>query len=58
MAMDVSVGCSFASVSILDASFVPVVEFRNVPVIGGDAFCGDNFGDGFQADPGRDFRSD
>ena len=41
MKMEVTLGCHSADVSVLDYNFVEVVSFRNVPVVGGSAFCGD-----------------
>jgi len=56
MSMEVSVGCGFASVSIIDDQFVPIVSFSNVSIIGGDAFCyggGQGFGSQFLAASGE-----
>jgi hypothetical protein len=60
LAMEVSVGCASASVSVLDSSSLQVVAFNNVPVIGDTGMCGGaggGFGDGFLGDPGRDFQA-
>ena len=57
MAMEVSMGCGSAKVSIVDSFSVPIVTFSSVKVIGGAEFCrGGGFGGGFAGDPGRDFR--
>jgi proline racemase len=42
MQMEVSLGCNSASVSIVDAGFVEVVNFSNVPVFGASSFCSSN----------------
>jgi hypothetical protein len=39
MQMEVSLGCESASVSIHDASYVEIVTFHNVPVIGSTGLC-------------------
>jgi len=56
MAMDISLGCRSANVTVLDASFAPVVAFENVNVIGDTGLCGEPMG-GHMSDPGFDFRS-
>ena len=56
MAMEVSMGCGSAKVSIVDSLSVPIVTFNSVKVIGGAAFCGGDFGGGFAGNPGKDFR--
>jgi hypothetical protein len=53
--MEVTMGCSSASVTVLDSSFAPVVSFDNVAVIGDTGFCTGGFGGGAISDPGRDF---
>jgi len=57
MAMEVSLSCNSASVTVLDTSFAPIVEFNDVPIIGSTGLCSNGFGKAFAADPGRDFRS-
>jgi len=42
MQMEVSLGCNVANVSIMDGSFVEVVNFSNVPVFGASSFCSSN----------------
>jgi hypothetical protein len=42
MSMEVSVGCGSASVAIVDANSVPIVEFNNIRVIGAASFCNPN----------------
>jgi len=39
MVMEVSVGCGSAFVTVLDQSFVPIVEFSDVAVYGDARFC-------------------
>lgn len=39
ISMDVTFGCGSATVAVLDDGFSPIVEFRNVPVIGATGFC-------------------
>jgi len=56
MAMDIVLGCRSANVTVLDASFAPVVVFDNVNVIGDTGLCGEPMG-GHMTDPGFDFRS-
>ena len=56
MAMEVSMGCGSAKVSIVDSFSVPIVTFNSVKVIGGADFCGGGFGGGFTQNPGGDFR--
>jgi hypothetical protein len=46
-------GCESASVTVLDSSYAPVVEFSEVPVIGDTGLCSG----GFNIDPGFDFRA-
>ena len=55
LAMEVSLNCSFASVTVLDTSSSPVVAFDRVPVIGDAGFCSGGAGGGFWVDPGQDF---
>jgi hypothetical protein len=59
MSMEVDIDCGVAAVEIVDENSAPVVSFRNVPVIGQSAGCGNSsrgdFGAAFQANPGRDF---
>jgi hypothetical protein len=61
MNMEVSLGCETASISIVDDQFVPVVEFKNVPVIGKMANCekfvAKGFDKSFKKNPGADFRT-
>ena len=40
LAMDVTLGCGTATVSVLDADLMEVVSFADVPVIGGTEYCG------------------
>jgi hypothetical protein len=46
---------------VIDDQSAPVVEFTNVPVLGGSSMCGNSdaegFGADFKSDPGGDFRS-
>jgi hypothetical protein len=62
MQMEVSLGCNSASVSIVDAGFVEVVNFSNVPVFGASSFCSSNspgfgrLGDVAYSGPIGDFR--
>jgi hypothetical protein len=56
MAMEVSMGCGSAKVSIVDSFSVPIVTFNSVKVICGADFCGGGFGGGFSLNPGGDFR--
>jgi hypothetical protein len=39
MHMEISMGCSSATVSVLDSGFGEVVTFENVPVIGNTGLC-------------------
>jgi hypothetical protein len=59
--MEVTVGCGTAGVSVVDDQSAQVVEFTNVPVLGGSSICGNSdaegFGADFKSDPGGDFRS-
>ena len=61
MNMEVSVGCGFAGVSVIDDQSVAVVAFANVPVIGDTGTCGNQsaggFGTEFRRNPGSDFRT-
>jgi len=57
MAMEVSLACGYASVSVVDSDSIEIVSFENVRVIGSDD-CGDGFGSAFKSDPGSDFRAD
>ena len=60
MSMEVSVGCEFAGVTIVDEFSVPIVAFSDVPVIGATGCANGSigrFGTVFRADPGLDFRS-
>jgi len=43
LAMEVSMGCGFASVSVVDLDSVQVVGFNMVPVIGDPDFCDNSF---------------
>ena len=56
MAMDVSMGCGYATVSIVDSNFAEIISFPNVRVIGHSTSCGSGFGPGFRRNPGADFR--
>jgi len=47
MAMEVSVNCGFAQVTVSDFNSAPIVAFSNVPVIGGSGFCSGGFGGEF-----------
>ncbi len=48
LAMEVSMGCGVATVTVIDSNFVPVVAFENVAVIGNPGFCdGGRFGSDF-----------
>jgi hypothetical protein len=59
MSMEVTLGCSTATVAILDSGFAPIVEFADVAIIGNTGLCDNNsFGGGFSANPGRDIRPD
>jgi hypothetical protein len=40
--MEVSIGCGTAAVSVMDQNFSPIVEFGQVQIVGGNAFCGDS----------------
>jgi hypothetical protein len=40
LAMEVTLRCGAATVSVLDANFAEVVSFSDVPVISGADFCG------------------
>ena len=60
MNMEISVGCNFANVAIVDSQSVPVVAFDNVAVIGSSGICDkadmSGFGPAFRANPGADFQ--
>jgi hypothetical protein len=47
MAMEVSMGCGFATVAVIDSNSVQVVAFDKVSVIGKPEFCGHRFGNDF-----------
>jgi hypothetical protein len=57
--MEVTIGCGFADVGIVDENSVPIVSFSKVPVIGQSAKCAKTsrgkFGAAFRANPGQDF---
>jgi hypothetical protein len=59
MSMEVNVGCETASIAIVDDYSSPIVEFTDVPIIGGDGGCSDGtpreFDDEFSINPGADF---
>ena len=55
LAMEISIACGAANVTVLDASFVPVVSFENVAVIGDTEFCSSEEL-AVMTGPGRDFR--
>jgi hypothetical protein len=59
--MEVSMGCGFAGVTIVDENSVPIVAFTDVPVLGNSGQCGNNsvggFDAAFAANPGIDFNS-
>jgi hypothetical protein len=60
MSMEISLGCSVASVTIVDESWAPIVSFGNVPVLGETGLCSagnDGFDAAFVANPGRDFQA-
>jgi hypothetical protein len=57
MAMEVEMGCTTATVTVLDSASQPVVTFNNVQVIGDTGLCSRGFDAGFRADPGGDFRT-
>ena len=60
MNMEISMACGTADIAVIDNQSIPVVEFINVPVLGGSDFCANNsnggFGADFKANPGRDFK--
>jgi len=56
LAMEISLHCGTANVTVLDATFAPVVSFENVTVVGDTGLCGGSTG-GHLTDPGFDFRS-
>jgi hypothetical protein len=56
MAMDVSMGCGYATVSIVDSNFSEIVSFENVSVIGTSGLCSGGFGGGIRRGRGADFR--
>lgn len=56
LAMEVSLGCGSADVTVLDSAFAPVATFSRVPIIGHEGFCTRQT-DEFKTDPGRDFRT-
>jgi hypothetical protein len=58
MAMEVSLVCGYAFVSVNDSDSVEIVSFENVKVIGSQDNCGNGFGDSFKTNPGADFRAD
>lgn len=51
IAMEVSLGCQTASVTLLDASYSPLATFTSVPVIGDTGLCGGGFGGSFKRTP-------
>jgi hypothetical protein len=60
MAMEITMGCGSAKVSVNDANSIEVVSFDNVKVMGKSGFCGrgnlgSGFGHDFQLNPGKDF---
>jgi len=56
LAMEISLGCGSANVTVLDASFAAVVSFANVNVIGDTGLCGGTTGGGL-TNPGYAFIS-
>jgi hypothetical protein len=46
MAMEISMGCKFATVAVIDSNSVQVVAFNKVRLIGSPEFCNKRFGNG------------
>jgi hypothetical protein len=46
MAMEISMGCKFATVAVIDSNSVQVIAFNKVPLIGSPEFCNKRFGNG------------
>ena len=47
LAMEVSLGCGFATVAVIDSNSAQVVAFDMVPVIGDSGYCDDSFNPAF-----------
>ena len=56
LAMEVTLSCGFATVTVVDSLSAPVAIFERVPVLGDTGACAGGYGGGFKSDPGRDFR--
>jgi hypothetical protein len=54
LAMNISLGCGSATVTVLDSNFAPVAMFNNVNVVGDTGLCGGPTGGSF-TEPGFDY---
>jgi hypothetical protein len=56
LGMEISLRCNSATVTVMDASYSPVVRFENVNVVGNTGLCGGDSG-GLFTNPGFDYLS-